>query len=250
MSSLSTAWRWALLAFSSLSLLAGACLPPRPQSSEPVKVGICTSFRPLADELARTGLWNLQVTDGPSSFIRKGFEAGEFDLAVVSLPLPGTVPIATDALAIVVHPGNPVEALTLEELRRIYAGYVWDWSLLGGTGEVVIVSREEGSGARALFEEAVMRGERLSPAAVVMPSSQSVVDYVALRSGAIGYVSAAWLNKGVKPLLVEGKEISSPDYPLKISAYALARSEAGLKLLEFLKGPAGRRILSRRYHLP
>ncbi len=250
MSSLYTAWRWVFWAFSFLSIAAGACLPPRPQPSAPLKVGVCTSFRPLVEEIVRTGLWSLEVTDGPSSFIAKGFEAGQFDLAIVSVPVQGATLIARDSLAIVVHPGNPVDSLTLEELRRIYAGYVWDWSLVGGSGDVVIVSREEGSGARAFFEENVMKGERLSPAAVIMPSSQSLVDYVALRTGTLGYVSAAWLSGKVKPVRVEGKDVFSSDYPLKLPAYALARSEAGFKLLEFLKGPAGRRILSEHYSLP
>ncbi|MDW8101418.1 MAG: substrate-binding domain-containing protein [Anaerolineae bacterium] len=250
MFSLSIVWRWVFWAFSILSLLPGACFPPRPQTSPPLKVGVCTSFRPLVDEIARTGLWNLEVAEGPSQFIIRGFEAGEFDLVIVAVPLPEATIIARDALAIIVHPGNSVNSLTLEELRRIYAGYVWDWSLLGGKGEVVIVSREEGSGARAFFEENVMKGERLSPAAVVIPSSREVLDYVALRAGAIGYISASWLNKKVKAVLVEGKAVSSPDYPLKLPAYAASRTEAGFKFIEFLKGPVGRRILSERYFLP
>lgn len=249
MSSLSTAWRWAFWAFSFLSL-AAACFQQRPQFPEPVKVGVCTSFRPLVDEVVRTGLWNLEITEGPSRFVLKGFEAGEFDLAIIALPLPEATIIATDTLAIVVHPSNRVNSLTLEELKRLYAGYIWDWSLLGGRGEVVIVSREEGSGARAFFEEAVMKGERLSPAALIAPSSQSVLDYVAFREGAIGYVSGAMVGKEVKTVLVEGKAISSPDYPLKLPAYAIWQTEAGRKLLEFIKGPAGRKILSHRYLLP
>ncbi len=250
MLSLSTAWRWAFWAFCFLSLATWACLPPRPPSSAPLKVGVCTSFRPLVDEILRTGLWTIEITEGPSSFIIKGFEKGDFDLAIVAIPQPGATLIAKDALAIIVHPSNPVNSITLEELRRIYAGYVLDWDNLGGEGEVVVISREEGSGARVFFDEAVMKGERISPAALIMPSSRSVLDYVAFRKGAIGYVSAAWLNRKVKPVLVEGEEVSSPDYPLKLSAYVMARGEAGHKFLEFLKGPTGLRILSQRYLLP
>lgn len=248
MSSPFTAWRWAFWAFCFLSL--AACFQQPSQSPEPVKVGVCTSFRPLVDEIARTGLWNLDITEGSSRFILRGFEAGEFDLAIVALPVPEATVIALDALAILVHPSNRVESLTIRDLRHLYAGYIWDWSLLGGKGEVVIVSREEGSGARAFFEETVMKGERLSPAALIMPSSQSVLEYVALREGAIGYVSGAWVGKGGKTVLVEGRAISSPDYPLKLPAYAISRTEGGRKLLEFIKGPAGRKILSHRYFLP
>jgi phosphate transport system substrate-binding protein len=250
MSSLSTAWRWAFLALSFLSLATG-CFAPTSEPSPPLRVGVCTSFRPLVDEIAKAGLWRIEVTEGPSRFILRGLEAGEFDLAIVALPVPGGTLVAKDSLAIVVHPSNRVDSLSMEELRRIYAGYVWDWSLLGWEGEeVVILSREDGSGARAFFEEEVMKGERLSPAAIIAPSSQSVLDYVASRPGAIGYVSASLLNAKVKALRLEGKGPSSPDYPLKLPAYGVAGSEAGRKLLEFLKGPAGRKLLMQRYFLP
>ncbi len=250
MPSLSTALRWALLAFSFLSLTAG-CFPSTSQPFQPLKVGVCSSFRPLVDEISKTGLWGIEVTEGPSRFILRKFQAGEFDLAIVALPVPEGTIIAKDALAIVIHPSNRVDSLSLEELRRMYAGYVWDWSLLGWEGgEVVILSREEGSGARVLFEEEVMKGERLSPAAIVIPSSQGVLDYVASRPGAIGYVSASHLNDKVKALRLEGKPPSSPHYPLMLLAYGVARSKAGHKLLEFLQGPAGRKLLTHRYFLP
>mgnify|MGYP000225528155 CR=1 FL=1 len=250
MPSLFTAWRWAFLALSFLSLTTG-CFIPTSQPSPPLRVGVCTSFRPLVDEVTKAGLWRIEVTEGPSRFILRGLEAGEFDLAIVALPVSGGTLIARDSLAIVVHPNNRVDSLSLEELRQIYAGYIWDWSLLGWEGEeLVILSREEGSGARAFFEEEVMKGERLSPAAIIAPLSQGVLDYVASRPGAIGYVSASLLNEEVKALRLEGKEPSSPDYPLRLPAYGVAGSEAGLKLLEFLKGPAGRKLLTHRYFLP
>jgi len=250
MSSLSTAWRWAFLALSFLSFTTG-CFPSTSQPSPPLKVGVCTSFRPLVDEIARASLWRVEVTEGPSRFILRGLEAGEFDLAIVALPVSGGTLIAKDSLAIVVHPSNHIDSLSLEELRQIYAGYIWDWSLLGWEGEeVVVLSREDGSGARAFFEEEVMKGERLSPAAIIAPSSQGVLEYVASRPGAIGYVSMSLLNEEVKALRLEGKKPSSPDYPLKLPAYGVASSEAGRKLLEFLQGPAGRKLLMQRYFLP
>lgn len=41
-------------------------------------------------------------------------------------------PVAWDALAVVVHKSNPVESLSLEQLRDVFMGKVTNWSALGG----------------------------------------------------------------------------------------------------------------------
>ena len=70
------------------------------------------------------------------------------------------------------------------------------------------VSREEGSGARALFERAVLGENVVAQTAVVMPSSWSVVEYVRRTPGAVGYVSTCVVadsgQDGVSVLAVEG----------------------------------------------
>jgi phosphate transport system substrate-binding protein len=99
-----------------------------------------------------------------------------------------------DGLAIVVHSSNTVEGLTEEQLHGLYAGTILDWAEVGGeAGEVLLVSREDGSGSRIYFESEVMKDEPVSLTAVVMPTSQDVVDYIAKTPNAIGYVSRAWV---------------------------------------------------------
>ena len=102
------------------------------------------------------------------------------------------VPIGLDGLAVVVHPSNNIAGLSLVQLRDIFAGRLLDWQALGSdAGEILLVSREDGSGSRILFETRVMSDERVALTAVVMPTSQDVVDYVAKNPHAIGYVSRA-----------------------------------------------------------
>ncbi len=99
-------------------------------------------------------------------------------------------PIGLDGVAIIVNKQNEVESLTIQELRDLFNGRTLDWTGVGGLGnEVLLVSREDGSGTRALFEERIMGDEAVSLTAVVMPSSADVVDYVAKHPLAIGYVS-------------------------------------------------------------
>lgn len=102
------------------------------------------------------------------------------------------IPIGVDGLAIIVHSSNTVAGLTQEQLRGLYSGEILDWATVGGeAGEVLLVSREDGGGSRVYFENEVMQGEAVSLTAVVMPTSQDVVDYIAKTPNAIGYVSRA-----------------------------------------------------------
>ncbi len=99
-------------------------------------------------------------------------------------------PVGVDGLAIVVHSSSSVEGLTSDQLRRLYSGEILDWAEVGGApGEVVLVSREDGSGSRTLFEDEIMQDEPVSLTAVVMPTSQDMVDYIAKTPNTIGYVS-------------------------------------------------------------
>lgn len=100
------------------------------------------------------------------------------------------IPIGVDGLAIIVHGSNTIEGLTSDQLRGLYGGAILDWAEVGGqAGEVLLVSREDGSGSRVLFESEVMQGEEVSLTAVVMPTSEDVVEYIAKTPNAIGYVS-------------------------------------------------------------
>ena len=146
---------------------------------------------------------------GSSATGEERIQAGEVDLAASTLletkPLSTTtvakggqkvvrIPIGLDGLAIIVHPSNPLENVTLLQLHDLFNGHVLDWSMLGNpSGEVILVSREDGSGSRRLFEERVMGDDQVSLTAVVMPTSADVVDYVAQNAGAIGYVSRAYV---------------------------------------------------------
>lgn len=189
------------------------------------------------------------------------------------------IPIGIDGLAIVVHSSNPVPNLTLEQLRRLFHGDILTWDGLDGdeqTGgdaqmggdaqEVVLVSREDGSGSRILFESRVMGEESVSLAAVIMPGSRDVVNYVAKTPGAIAYVSRAWVmppgDSGDSPaprvrvVPVEGllptlATLASGEYPLRQPLYLVSRGEPRgwvRQFVEFVLSPAGQAIVARYHH--
>ncbi len=190
------------------------------------------------------------------------------------------VPIGLDGLAVIVHPSNNIDELSLVQLRDVYAGRLLDWLALGSdAGEIQLVSREDGSGSRILFETRVMVDERVALTAVVMPTSQDVVDYVAKNPQAIGYVSraeVAELIEGadspeaagnipaasaaasrVKAIPVEGKlptraSLRSQEYVLTQPLYLISYAQPTGRIrqfIDFVLSPAGQAIVG-RYDAP
>jgi len=164
--------------------------------------------------------------------------------------------IAQDGIALVVHPQNAVGGLTLSQARGIFFGRILDWEEIGGIpGEIVVVSREDGSGTREVFEEMVMEEKRVTLTAIVMPSSEAVVEYVARHPTAIGYVSMGYLSPQVKALAVEGmsptpEDIQSGGYPLTRPLYLLTGQEPAGEVksfIEFALSPAGQAVVEQRY---
>ena len=73
--------------------------------------------------------------------------------------------IAIDGLAIVLHPSNPIDALSTLQLAQIFSGEVSDWSQLGGRpGAINLYARDDNSGTFDTFKELVLgaNGKQLS----------------------------------------------------------------------------------------
>lgn len=146
-------------------------------------------------------------------------------------------PVARDPVAIIVHPGNPITNVTTLQLRALFGGEVLDWAALrGATGEPVIVSREDGSGTRAAFEAAIMGDRRVTLNAIVMPTTQAVVDYVAQHRLAVGYVTRDAVNDAVRVAPVEGllPDRSASGYYLTRTLYLAVRKPAGAATQAFI----------------
>ena len=107
--------------------------------------------------------------------------------------------IAFDGIAIAVHPDVPVDELTIEQVHGIFAGEITNWSEVGGPDELmVVVSREEGSGTRAAFEDMVMGEDVIVDTAILQPSNGSVRTTIASTPASIGYLSFGYLDDTTK----------------------------------------------------
>jgi len=113
--------------------------------------------------------------------------------------------IAVDGIAVIVHQSNPVEDLDLEAIRGIFSGKIRDWSELGGADrEIIPVTREEGSGTRASFEEMLMGNVVISDACLVQDSNGAVREIIATTPQGIGYISVGLVDEREKTLAING----------------------------------------------
>lgn len=250
-----------------LLLLLAACgtptLPP-----EPVRFTIAgsTAMMPLLTELAEAYQTHfpqvsIPVEGGGSRLGLTRVKDGEVALGASSW-LPAheeksvwAAPVAVDGIAVIVHPDNPVTALTLTQLQEMFSGQLWQWTELGSRGEVQIISREEGSGTRAAFEARIMEGQRVTPTALVMPTSQAVIEYVAAHPEAMGYVSMGHLSEKVTALAVEGvmptpQTVTDGTYHLARPLFIIAAEEptgAPRSFVDFVLGSEGQQIVEQRY---
>ncbi|MDD5156215.1 MAG: phosphate ABC transporter substrate-binding protein [Candidatus Omnitrophica bacterium] len=177
-------------------------------------------------------------------------------------PLEHTV--ALDGIAVVVNPRNPVDKLTLEELRGIFMGAIKNWKEVGGEDKkIVILSREVNSGTHVFFKEHVLRRgnekgpEEFAPNALLMPSSQAIADEVAQNSNSIGYYGMGYISPKQKPIAVAKDEKSgyvSPDiqnvisgkYPISRPLFLYTNGQAqGLvrNFLDFVLSKEGQEIV-------
>ena len=165
------------------------------------------------------------------------------------------VTIALDGIAIAVNPENPVDALTSEQIEKIFAGEITNWSEVGGDdAAITVIGREEGSGTIDGFENIFGFGEDKKCAyAAEVQETGIVVSKVASDPSAIGYVSLASVNDEIKAVSVDGVEateenVSNGTYVVQrpfVQIYTKGTDSELVKAwFDFLKSDEGQQIIA------
>jgi phosphate transport system substrate-binding protein len=117
--------------------------------------------------------------------------------------------VALDAIAVVVHPSNPVDGLTLQQISDIYTQKITNWKQVGGEDRpIVLLSRESNSGTYVYFLENVVRlGDKssdllFSPETLLMPSSEGISTEVRQNPNAIGYDGLGYVTPDQKKVAI------------------------------------------------
>jgi phosphate transport system substrate-binding protein len=131
----------------------------------------------------------------------------EVKLAVEKGKYPVPFGIAYDCVVPMVHPANPVKNLTGDQLKGIYNGKIKNWKDVGGEDRpIVVISRDTSSGTYEVWEARILKGDKVTPDALLQASSGAVIQAVSGNRNAIGYDGIGYLNSSVKALSVNGIE--------------------------------------------
>jgi phosphate transport system substrate-binding protein len=124
--------------------------------------------------------------------------------------------VASDAIAVIVNPGNPVNQMTLDQISKIYQGKINNWQEVGGQDRPIVrLSRETNSGTHVYFLETVIRlGDSnnksfFSADTLLLPSSEGIFTEVRDNPNAIGYDGLGYVTQEVK-MIALAKKVTDP----------------------------------------
>ncbi|NLG28246.1 MAG: phosphate ABC transporter substrate-binding protein [Chloroflexi bacterium] len=225
-------WLFALLALA-LAGLCAACADRSGDSPVPAPANARTIENKGSDTLVNLALaWaeaymaehtdvRISVTGGGSGTGIAAMINGTVDIANASRAMsdeelqtargngfdPIEFTVARDAIAVVVHPDNPVAGLTLQQISAIYTGAITNWRQVGGEERpIVLLSRESNSGTYTYFlEHAIRLGDSnsrllFSPDTLLMPSSEGISAEIRQNPNAIGYDGLGYVTHDQKML--------------------------------------------------
>jgi phosphate transport system substrate-binding protein len=164
-----------------------------------------------------------------------------------------SIEIAKDGLAMIVNPRNPIQNLTINQIRGIYTADIKNWSELGGSNaRIHIIAREEGSGTRSAFEEMMMDGRRITPRAIVQASNGAVRQLVAGDPHSIGFISLGLVDETVKAISLHGvpatrENIINGTYELYRPFLFISKEQpvdTVMEFIDFILSPEGQRLLA------
>ena len=179
--------------------------------------------------------------------------------------------VARDAIAIIVHPDNPVSELSLPVLSAMYQGQITNWAEVGGEDRpIVLLSRETNSGTHVYFLENVLRlGQDDNPAlfstkTLLLPSSEGITTEVRRNPNAIGYDGLGYVTDDVKTVAVAAEEggvyvqpsiaaVNDQTYPIARDLYMYTAGEpegAVASYLDWVYGPESQAIVAELGFVP
>lgn len=224
---------------------------------------------------------SVQIAGGGSGVGIAGLIDGILDIAASSRDMApdeierakqrnGTEPkgftVGLDALAVYVHQGNPLEAVSIEQLAEIYGdgGQIVRWSQTGIThpacasDEIIRVGRQNNSGTYVYFRETILGSKReFRLGSIDQSGSKDVVALVSRTPCAIGYSGMAYATSGVRTLKISKKKGDPPvaptaesaikgSYPIARPLYLYTRGDPTGPVKEFIDwalGEDGQRIV-------
>ncbi len=226
------------------SLVAIVLLAGASASADTLQIEGSTTVGPIADAFAEYFMSiysDLEITvkktgsgDGAAALVdnrcdiasmSRFMKEKEFKTAVDNGVFPVAHVVAMDGVCVIVHPSNPVKAMTKQQVRDIYMGKIKNWNQVGGPNmEIVPISRDTSSGTYETFHGLVMQKEKMAANVEYVNANPQAHARVRNTRGGIAYVGLGFIDRYVKAVTVDGveptrKTIASGTYPVSRPLY-------------------------------
>ncbi len=245
--------------------LASAVLTPIAHADDLVARGSDSTIhivKDLAAAFAAETGHQIKVEGGGSGKGAAAALAGEVPLAFMSREATAdekagglvTTPYALDGIAVIVNPQNPVEDLSVDQLKAIFTGDTTTWP----DGKPVMpFNRNEDSGTRKAFQELVLKDAKFSDKAAVKHDG-ILVDSVSKVPSSVAFTSVAEATSSVKTVSVNHvkptpQTVKDKSYPLSrtlVLATKGAPSADAKAFIDFAIGPKGQAVVAKANAVP
>lgn len=236
---------------------------------------------------------SIQVTGGGSGTGVASLLNGTLDLANSSRELkdseletakqkgvtPVVYEVALDGIAVIVHPDNKIENLTVKQVSDIFSGKITNWKQLGGPDMMItLYGRENSSGTYEFFKEHVLGKDEsgkqndYATSTQVLQGTAALGEAVARDVKGIGYGGVGYfaLRNDVKILHIKKDDTSvaispaengkvnynviwSGDYSISRYLYCFTNSQATGELknyIDFILSPEGQKLVESMEYIP
>ena len=194
---------------------------------------------------------------------------------------PRELKIATDAIALIVHPSCKDSLLSLKQIRDILSGKISKWSQLDPASPAVpikVLFDNERSGIVKYMIDSICHGNFSSANVSALEYNRDVIEYTASHPGVLGFIGASWIgnrndslhlsfHKKIKVVAVSEADVATYEnsykpyqaymldnmYPLTRSIYMInAEPRNGLStgFVSFVASDKGQRIILKSGIIP
>lgn len=242
-------------------------------SSDTISISGSTSVGPLAEKIAEKYMEengvkieinqigsSAGITNATSGVSEIGMSSRDLKEEEKANGLKETI-IAYDGIVVVTHPSNKVKDFTIEQVKDIFTGKVTNWKELGGDDmEIVVVSREDGSGSRDAFQEIVeySSGE-LVRSSIIASGNGNIKTTVATNKHAVGFISFEYIDPSISTVKINGVEATAEN--VLQQKYSLSRpflfvhkeellTDAGRQFIDYILSSEGQAIVAETGAIP
>ena len=110
---------------------------------------------------------------------------------------PRQTKIATDAIALIVHPSNIDTLITINQIRDILSGKITRWNQINPASSadpIKVIFDNEKSGIVKYLVDSICKGNFVTSNVFALDYNRDVIEYTATHPSVLGFVGASWIS--------------------------------------------------------